>query len=258
MVRQAMPSAWPRSSRPGLLLNDAGLDVGKGGELRRQGQTGRAAADDQDIDLLRKSARRRLTRDSARRVGDFRVAGLESVQMELHEPVPPQISQVLPDWLRLWPEETHPSSSIAAQSIALMAATTARSWNIAVKRLRGRLFTQYADHQYTCQMRTAIWESSVKNNNDKPGHLARRFQQIAVAVFHAEVEEAGYDLTPVQYAALATIGAHPGIDQVTLAGLIAYDRTTITGVVDRLVQKGLLVRQSKQQGQARPRIADHR
>jgi DNA-binding MarR family transcriptional regulator len=27
-----------------------------------------------------------------------------------------------------------------------------------------------------------------------------------------------------------------------LAGLIAYDRTTITGVVDRLVQKGLLLR----------------
>ena len=37
---------------------------------------------------------------------------------------------------------------------------------------------------------------------------------------------------------------HPGIDQATLAGLIAYDRTTITGVVDRLVQKGLLVRQA--------------
>ena len=29
------------------------------------------------------------------------------------------------------------------------------------------------------------------DNNDKPGHLARRFQQIAVAIFHAEVEEAG-------------------------------------------------------------------
>src|SRR5882757_2415598 len=82
------------------------------------------------------------------------------------------------------------------------------------------------------------------DNNDKPGHLARRFQQIAVAIFHAEVEEAGYDLTPVQYAALATIQTHPGIDQATLAGLIAYDRTTITGVVDRLVQKGLAVRQA--------------
>jgi len=75
-----------------------------------------------------------------------------------------------------------------------------------------------------------------------PGHLARRFQQIAVAVFLAEVEGAGFDLTPVQYAALTAISANPGIDQVTLAGLIAYDRTTITGVIDRLAQKGLVVR----------------
>jgi DNA-binding MarR family transcriptional regulator len=85
-------------------------------------------------------------------------------------------------------------------------------------------------------------ERSVRENNEMPGHLARRFQQIAVAVFLAEVEDAGFDLTPVQYAALAAIKLNPGIDQVTLAGLIAYDRTTITGVVDRLVQKGLLVR----------------
>ncbi len=82
------------------------------------------------------------------------------------------------------------------------------------------------------------------DNNDRPGHLARRFQQIAVAVFHAAVEEGGYDLTPVQYAALTTVGTQSGIDQATLAGLIAYDRTTITGVVDRLVQKGLVVRQA--------------
>jgi DNA-binding MarR family transcriptional regulator len=76
-----------------------------------------------------------------------------------------------------------------------------------------------------------------------PGHLARRFQQIAVAVFLAEVDKAGSDLTPVQYAALATVSTNPGIDQVTLAGSIAYDRTTIMGVVDRLVQKGLVGRQ---------------
>ncbi|WP_315713628.1 MULTISPECIES: MarR family winged helix-turn-helix transcriptional regulator [unclassified Bradyrhizobium] len=77
-----------------------------------------------------------------------------------------------------------------------------------------------------------------------PGHLARRFQQIAVAVFLAEVEAAGFDLTPVQYAALAAIAANPAIDQITLAGLIAYDRTTITGVIDRLAQKGLVVRRA--------------
>ncbi len=75
-----------------------------------------------------------------------------------------------------------------------------------------------------------------------PGHLVRRFHQIAVAIFHAEVGAAGGDLTPVQYAALAKARAHPGVDQATLAGLIAYDRTTIGGVVDRLAQKGLLRR----------------
>jgi DNA-binding MarR family transcriptional regulator len=85
-------------------------------------------------------------------------------------------------------------------------------------------------------------ESAMRDPQDMPGHLARRFQQIAVAVFLTEVEDAGYDFTPVQYAALAAIGINQGIDQVTLAGLIAYDRTTITGVVDRLVQKGLVVR----------------
>ena len=31
----------------------------------------------------------------------------------------------------------------------------------------------------------------MKDHNDMPGHLARRFQQIAVAIFLAEVEDAG-------------------------------------------------------------------
>lgn len=78
--------------------------------------------------------------------------------------------------------------------------------------------------------------------SQKPGFLARRFQQIAVAVFHAEVGAAGSDLTPVQYSVLTALRAHPALDQATLAGLIAFDRTTIGGVVDRLAQRGLLVR----------------
>lgn len=86
----------------------------------------------------------------------------------------------------------------------------------------------------------------MKDFTTKPGHLARRFQQIAVAVFHAEVENAGYDLTPVQYAALAAIDAHSGMDQATLAGAIAFDRATIGGVVDRLVQKGLVMRKASE------------
>ncbi|UUX51190.1 MarR family transcriptional regulator [Nisaea acidiphila] len=83
----------------------------------------------------------------------------------------------------------------------------------------------------------------MKDLKEMPGHLIRRFHQISVAVFFAELERIGSDLTPVQFAALETVRLNPGTDQATLAGLIAYDRTTITGVVDRLVGKGLLTRQ---------------
>lgn len=79
--------------------------------------------------------------------------------------------------------------------------------------------------------------------HEMPGHLIRRLNQISVALFAARMAEVGIDLTPVQFAALAGVRDHPGIDQATLAGLIAYDRVTIGGVVDRLVAKGLLSRE---------------
>lgn len=85
-------------------------------------------------------------------------------------------------------------------------------------------------------------DKSFEDLKDMPGHLARRFQQLAVAAFLSQMDAAGCDLTPVQYAALSTVRDRPGIDQATLAGEIAYDRATITGVVDRLVKKGLLDR----------------
>ena len=75
-----------------------------------------------------------------------------------------------------------------------------------------------------------------------PGHLIRRMQQIAVSIFTDRIANAGYDLTPVQFACLNALEAHPGVDQATLAGLIAYDRVTIGGVVDRLEAKGMVTR----------------
>jgi len=76
-----------------------------------------------------------------------------------------------------------------------------------------------------------------------PGHLIRRLHQISVSVFVSQAASAGFDLTPVQFAALSAVEAYPAIDQAGLAGLIAYDRVTIGGVVDRLVQKGYVDRQ---------------
>jgi MarR family transcriptional regulator, lower aerobic nicotinate degradation pathway regulator len=73
-----------------------------------------------------------------------------------------------------------------------------------------------------------------------PGHLIRRAQQIAVAIF---MDECGpLDLTPVQFAALSAVNAYPGIDATRLAGLIALDKPTTGGAVDRLEAKGLVAR----------------
>jgi len=76
-----------------------------------------------------------------------------------------------------------------------------------------------------------------------PGHLIRRMNQISVSVFADKMAREGFDITPVQFGALSTISANPGIDQATLAGLIAYDRATIGGVVDRLEAKGFIRRE---------------
>jgi DNA-binding MarR family transcriptional regulator len=75
-----------------------------------------------------------------------------------------------------------------------------------------------------------------------PGHLIRRLQQAAVSLFMEQVEAGGFDLTPVQFAALTGVKAYPGLDQASLAGLIAYDRATIGGVIDRLESKRLIRR----------------
>jgi len=81
---------------------------------------------------------------------------------------------------------------------------------------------------------------------DLPGHLIRRLHQISVSAFAAETSAAGFDLTPVQFAALSTLADHPGIDQATLAGLIAYDRVTIGGVIARLESRGLVIRETSE------------
>lgn len=73
-----------------------------------------------------------------------------------------------------------------------------------------------------------------------PGHLARRLQQLAVALFSEEVAE--LNLTPVQYSALHAVCKQPGVDQKSLAQAISYDAATLGGVIDRLETRGLVVR----------------
>jgi MarR family transcriptional regulator, lower aerobic nicotinate degradation pathway regulator len=74
----------------------------------------------------------------------------------------------------------------------------------------------------------------------KPGYLFRRMQQIAVAIFVEECRA----LTPVQYAALVAIRTHPGIDATRLSAVIAFDRSTLGNVIERLETKAWVERKS--------------
>ena len=74
-----------------------------------------------------------------------------------------------------------------------------------------------------------------------PGHLIRRLHQISTALFGAEC--AAFDLTSVQYAALVMIGRQADLDATRLSALIAFDRSTIGGVLDRLEAKGWVLRE---------------
>jgi DNA-binding MarR family transcriptional regulator len=74
----------------------------------------------------------------------------------------------------------------------------------------------------------------------KPGYLFRRMQQIAVAIFVEECR--AFDLTPVQFAALVAIHTHPGIDATRLSAVIAFDRSTLGNVIERLETKTYIER----------------
>jgi len=76
----------------------------------------------------------------------------------------------------------------------------------------------------------------------QPGHLIRRLQQIAVALFVAECE--ALDLTPVQYASLTAIRDVPDVDVTRLSSLVALDKATLAKVIERLEAKGWILRTS--------------
>jgi len=84
-----------------------------------------------------------------------------------------------------------------------------------------------------------VSETALTDLYTQPGHLLRRAHQIAASIFH---DELGSLITPVQYAVLRILVENPGIDQVSLAGLVAIDTSTAASVAGRLEERELLTR----------------
>ena len=77
---------------------------------------------------------------------------------------------------------------------------------------------------------------------EAPGHLIRRAQQLAVAVFMEETS--AFDATPVQFAILNALMDDPGEDQITLSNKVAFDPATLGSVVARIEAKGWVTRKA--------------
>lgn len=83
---------------------------------------------------------------------------------------------------------------------------------------------------------------------EMPGYLLRRCHQIGVAIFLDECKQ--LELTPLQFGSLAALDRFGPMDQVSLGGVMALDRTTILVVLSKLDRCGLIER--------RPSDADKR
>ena len=86
-----------------------------------------------------------------------------------------------------------------------------------------------------------------------PGHLIRRAQQIAVALFAEATQQ--FDITPIQFAMLSELAQGDSIDQVTLAARIAIDVATLGQVARRLEERALIERQNDARDQRRRLLA---
>jgi DNA-binding MarR family transcriptional regulator len=76
-------------------------------------------------------------------------------------------------------------------------------------------------------------------------HLLHRAGQCAEELFTTETGKT--DLTPRQYAVLASVAQKPDISQTGLVEQTGVDRSTLADIVRRLVKKGLLQRKRTRQ-----------
>lgn len=78
------------------------------------------------------------------------------------------------------------------------------------------------------------------NIEDSLGHLVAKAHQVFSTHFKRRLCD--YNLTPPQFGVLAYLWKQDGISQIQLGEMTYKDRTTISGIIDRLEKEGLVTR----------------
>ncbi len=87
---------------------------------------------------------------------------------------------------------------------------------------------------------------------NQPGHLIRRAHQLAWSKFVKHTSSTG--LTAVQFGILLSVLEFPAIDATRIAELLSIDKTTIGDIIQRLVNKGLLLRETNAKDKRSKRV----
>jgi DNA-binding MarR family transcriptional regulator len=90
--------------------------------------------------------------------------------------------------------------------------------------------------------RSRVSSRTTRRIPGSPLTLGRRFYQIAVAVAAELHERERTGLRHLEFGVMIHLHAAPGLDQNTLAERMALDRTSISALVYRLEQQGLIER----------------
>lgn len=74
------------------------------------------------------------------------------------------------------------------------------------------------------------------------GYALRRAQSAVFADFAATFVRAGEALTPGEFGLLELVARNAGLSQTSLARALGIDRSTLVPILDRLQERGILVR----------------
>jgi len=105
---------------------------------------------------------------------------------------------------------------------------------------RAKNYLQYTDYLYNDYKHTKV--TSMIDIEKSIGFLLAKAYQRAFALFKEEFDR--YDLTPQQFGLLAFLWLEDGLSQTELSARSQIDRTTMGGLIDRLVKEGMVERKT--------------
>lgn len=164
----------------------------------------------------------------------FRVCGLAALRNDVDDPLP-----------RIENRDAHLCDRLPRLRSYLPDIRLSSPHQKRRRSLKAVFFTEYLRADQVTRLRNPRKKSSMSqspstNPQRSVIHLLRRVDQCAAQLY--TTESADNDLTLRQLAILTAISRQENLSQTDLVAITGIDRSTVAGIVSRLLRKGLLER----------------